>query len=69
MEYTNWERLPVGYEPEFVAQEEGVTIPTPVFVGALCFFAGVLLGPAFHVVTRVGAERIRKMAEERLAKS
>ena len=43
-----------------------VTIPTPVFVGVVCFAAGVLLGPAFWVSTKAGSEWLAKRARERI---
>lgn len=45
---------------------KGITIPTPVFVGILCFGAGVVLGPALIASTQSGAEWLAKKARERL---
>jgi hypothetical protein len=44
----------------------GVTIPTSVFVGTLCFIAGVILGPAVLSSTREGAMRLERIASDRL---
>lgn len=48
---------------EAIAQ---VTIPTPVFVGILCFGFGALLGPALWATTKGGAELLARKARERL---
>jgi len=48
--------------------EDGVTIPTSVFVGLICFGAGVLLGPSFWATTKGGSEWLAKKATERLGR-
>jgi hypothetical protein len=48
--------------------ENGVTIPTPVFVGFICFGVGVLLGPSFWATTQGGSEWLAKKARERLGR-
>lgn len=50
---------------EAIAQ---VTIPTPVFVGIICFGLGVLLGPSVWATTQGGSEWLAKKARERLAR-
>ena len=41
---------------------QGVTIPTPVFVGAICLVVGVLLGPALIASTKEGARWLERKA-------
>jgi hypothetical protein len=48
------------------AIEQGVTIPTPVFVGIISFGLGVLLGPAIWATTQGGSEWLARKARERL---
>ena len=43
-----------------------VTIPTPVFVGLLCFGAGVLLGPAILAATDTGSDYLARQIRGRL---
>jgi len=43
---------------------EGVTISTPVFVGILCFFGGMLLGPSLIATTSEGRTWLEKQARE-----
>lgn len=50
---------------EAIAQE-GVTIPTPVFVGLICFGLGVVLGPSLIASTQAGSEWLARKARERL---
>lgn len=50
---------------EAIAQE-GVTIPTPVFVGLICFGLGVVLGPSVIASTKGGSEWLARKARERL---
>lgn len=52
---------------EAIAQE-GVTIPTPVFVGIIFFGLGVLLGPSVWATTQGGSEWLARKAKERLAR-
>ena len=47
--------------------QEGVTIPTPVFVGIICFGLGVVLGPSLIASTQGGSEWLARKARERLA--
>jgi len=49
---------------EAIAQ--GITIPTPVFVGLLSFGLGVLLGPALLATTKGGSEWLAKQARVHL---
>lgn len=42
--------------------ENGVTIPTPVFVGILCFFGGMLIGPALIATTSEGRSWLERQA-------
>lgn len=51
-----------GTQLEAISQ--GVTIPTPVFVGVLSFFAGVLLGPALIATTAGGRGWLERQARE-----
>lgn len=46
--------------------QEGITIPTPVFVGIACFAAGVLLGPSVWATTKGGSEWLARKASERI---
>ena len=41
---------------------QGVTIPTPLFVGLLSFGLGVLLGPALIATTATGREWLEERA-------
>ena len=50
------------------AISQGVTIPTPVFVGFLAFGFGVLLGPALIATTAGGREWLEKQAREAIRK-
>jgi len=43
-----------------------VTIPTPVFVGFICFAAGVLLGPALLAATDTGSDYLARQVRGRL---
>lgn len=47
------------------AIKQGITIPTSVFVGFLCFGAGVLLGPALLSTTKSGSEWLARQARAR----
>lgn len=47
-----------------IAQEGGVTIPTPLFVGLISFGLGVFLGPALIASTAGGREWLEKQARE-----
>lgn len=46
-----------------VITQEGITIPTPVFVGVLCFFGGMLIGPALVATTSGGRDWLEKQAK------
>lgn len=46
--------------------QEGITIPTPVFVGIVCFGLGVVLGPSVWATTQGGSEWLAKKARERI---
>ena len=46
--------------------QEGVTIPTPVFVGIICFGLGVVLGPSVWATTKGGSEWLARKASERI---
>ena len=50
-----------GASNEAVAQN-GVTIPTPLFVGLLSFGLGMLLGPALIATTDEGRSWLEKQA-------
>lgn len=54
-----------GTISEAIAQE-GITIPTPVFVGIICFGLGVVLGPSIIASTQAGSEWLAKKARERI---
>ena len=43
-----------------------VSIPTPVFVGFICFAAGVLLGPAILAATDTGSDYLARQIRGRL---
>jgi len=43
-----------------------VSIPTPVFVGFICFAAGVLLGPAILAATDTGSDYLARQVRGRL---
>lgn len=49
---------------EAIAQ--GITLPTSLVVGLLCFGAGVVLGPGLLASTKSGSEWLAKQARERL---
>lgn len=42
---------------------QGVTIPTPVFIGVLAFAAGVFLGPALLASTQTGQAWLMRQAK------
>ena len=44
------------------AVSQGVTISTPVFVGIIAFFAGIILGPALIASTSEGRAWLEKQA-------
>ena len=44
----------------------GVEIPNAVFVGFVCFFAGVLFGPAVHQAIQGASDWMRRQARERI---
>lgn len=44
------------------AISQGVTIPTPVFIFTLAFFAGMFLGPALIATTSEGRSWLEKQA-------
>jgi len=46
------------------AVSQGITIPTPLFVGLVSFGLGVLLGPALISSTAAGREWLEKQAKE-----
>jgi len=52
-----------GSISEAIAQ---ISIPTPVFVGLICFGLGVLLGPAVISSTQAGSEWLARKARVRL---
>ena len=71
-------RYPIQ-EPEYVGQEvkcpycgsineaiTQVTIPTPVFVGFICFTAGVFLGPAILAATDTGSDYLARQIRGRI---
>lgn len=43
---------------------QGITIPTPLFIGVLAFLGGVLIGPALIATTSGGREWLEKQARE-----
>lgn len=43
---------------------QGITIPTPLFVGIITFGLGVLFGPALIATTAGGREWLEKQARE-----
>lgn len=43
---------------------QGITIPTPLFVGVVAFGLGVLLGPALIATTAEGRSWLEKQARE-----
>lgn len=43
-----------------------VTIPTPVFVGFICFAAGILLGPAILAATDTGSDYLARQIRGRI---
>lgn len=45
---------------------QGVTIPTPVFVGLITFGLGVLLGPALLATTEAGQRWMQRQISERI---
>lgn len=49
-----------GQKIEVISQ--GVTIPTSIFVGVLCFVAGAIFGPAIVASTRTGQEWLVRQA-------
>ncbi|MGQ9545920.1 MAG: hypothetical protein ACUVTR_01975 [Dehalococcoidia bacterium] len=53
-----------GTISEAIAQ--GVTIPTSVFVGFICFGLGVLLGPALVATTAAGQRWMERMIKEHI---
>lgn len=55
-----------GSISEAIAQD-GVTIPTPVFVGLIAFGLGVVLGPSLIASTQAGSEWLARKARARLA--
>ena len=46
------------------AVSQGVTISTPVFVGILAFFAGMIFGPSLIATTSEGRTWLEKQARE-----
>ena len=48
--------------------QNGVTIPTPLFVGIVCFFAGMFLGPSLVATTTEGRTWLEKQAREVIRK-
>jgi len=42
---------------------QGVTIPTPVFIGVLAFAAGILIGPALLASTQTGQAWLMRQAK------
>lgn len=52
-----------------IAQGEGeVTIPNWLLAGGIGLLAGIILGPTILASTETGAQRLKKMAEEKLRK-
>lgn len=51
-----------GEKLQAVAQ--GITIPTPLFVGVIAFGLGVLIGPALIATTAGGRSWLEKQARE-----
>lgn len=45
---------------------EGVTIPTPLLVGVVCFALGIFLGPSIIASTESGSRWLEKQARERI---
>ncbi len=45
-----------------VAVSQGVTVPTPLFVGIITFALGVLIGPALIATTSEGRTWLEKQA-------
>jgi len=50
-----------------ISQDEGVTIPTPIFVGGITFFLGVFLGPAILSATAGGRDYLERAAKGKFA--
>jgi hypothetical protein len=48
------------------AIQQGITIPTSLFVGILSFGLGVILGPALIATTKSGSEWLARQARERI---
>lgn len=46
--------------------QDGVTIPTPLFVGVICFGLGMLLGPALIATTAGGRDWLEKQARAKI---
>lgn len=46
------------------AISQGITIPTPLFIGIVAFLGGVLLGPALIASTSGGRDWLEKQARE-----
>ena len=44
----------------------GIEIPTPLFVGIVCFFAGMFLGPALVATTTEGRAWLEKQARAKI---
>lgn len=45
---------------------QGVTIPTPLFVGVVCFGLGMLLGPALIASTAGGRDWLERQARAKI---
>ena len=43
---------------------QGITIPTPLFIGVLAFLGGMLIGPAIIASTSEGRAWLEKQARE-----
>lgn len=50
------------------AVTQGVTIPTPAFVGILCFFGGMLIGPSLIAGTSGGRDWLEEQTRKAVRK-
>ena len=52
-----------------LAQGEGVVLPAWLVAGGVGFLLGIIFGPAIMTSSREGAQRLAKIAEEKLKSS